>query len=164
LEIYHLERTATILNAPQNYGIRLEFLDIEMSKEEQLGFFAERDKKIVDSINELKKDYYSFKKEIQNSYSQEEMRDVHEILDAMDEYFDKVWYNRHWNLRYKIEKGLDTVDPDIWKGALKAAKKVEKKYGFKNLGPWDDFEWGMINGKLSALRWVFGDEWDMLDT
>jgi hypothetical protein len=26
-------------------------------------------------------------------------------------------------------------EPDIWDGALKAAKKVEKKYGLKNLGP-----------------------------
>jgi hypothetical protein len=26
------------------------------------------------------------------------------------------------------------------------------------------FEWGMINGKLSALRWVLGSECDFLDT
>lgn len=34
----------------------------------------------------------------------------------------------------------------------------------EDIGPWSDFEWGMINGKLSALRWVLGDESDMLDT
>lgn len=32
----------------------------------------------------------------------------------------------------------------------------------ENLGPWSDFEWGMINDKLSAIRWMLGDEWDML--
>ena len=56
-----------------------------------------------------------------------------------------------------------TVDT-IWEGALAAAKRTEEEVGLENLGPWSDFEWGMINGKLSALRWVMGSEWDVLDT
>lgn len=43
-------------------------------------------------------------------------------------------------------------------------KKIAQRLGPENLGPWSDFEWGMINGKLSALRWVLGDGWDNLDT
>lgn len=43
-------------------------------------------------------------------------------------------------------------------------KRAEEELGTEELGPWTDFEWGMINGKLSAIRWVLGDEWDMLDT
>ncbi|WP_425993127.1 hypothetical protein [Brevundimonas sp. TWP2-3-2] len=50
-----------------------------------------------------------------------------------------------------------------WEGALAAAKKIETRRA-NDLGPWTDFEWGMINGKLSALRWMLGDHWDMLDT
>jgi hypothetical protein len=56
------------------------------------------------------------------------------------------------------------VQRDIWEGALKSAAKLEKRYGIGNMGPWNDFEWGMVNGKLSALRWMLGDDWDMLDT
>ena len=101
-------------------------------------------------------------------------------MEAIDRLFHQVWYNRHQVTRQKIERGkIKIVDKetfpvknhlrrpiqrDVWEGALKAAAKVEKKYGLENLGPWDDFDWGMINGKLSALRWVLGDEWDMLDT
>ena len=56
------------------------------------------------------------------------------------------------------------VVDSIWQEALKAAKETEDEVGRVLLGPWSDFEWGMINGKLSAIRWVLGDEWDMLDT
>jgi hypothetical protein len=108
------------------------------------------------------------------------IRSVSDIDDTIGELIDKVWYNRHKVREEAIEAGhiqlvekeTFPVDPDkvrpiqrdIWEGALKAAKRVEKRFGLKNLGPWDDFEWGMLNGKLSALRWVLGDEWDMLDT
>lgn len=37
---FHLERIASILDKPESYGLRLEFLDIEMTKEEQVSFFA----------------------------------------------------------------------------------------------------------------------------
>lgn len=111
----------------------------------------------------------------------DEARGLSEILKAEDLLFYQVWYNRHWNRRIGIEQGKikiveretpqkqrsrreSTIQQDIWEGALRAAKRVEKRYGKENLGPWTDFEWGMINGKLSALRWVLGDEWDMLDT
>jgi hypothetical protein len=40
VDLFHLERLASILDSPQCYGIRLEFLDIEMTKEEQLAFMA----------------------------------------------------------------------------------------------------------------------------
>lgn len=45
-----------------------------------------------------------------------------------------------------------------------AMRKVEERYGADNVGPWDDWGWGFIHGKLSALRWVLGEDWDFLDT
>jgi hypothetical protein len=92
------------------------------------------------------------------------IREVHAILKAEEKFSDKIWYGRHQVLQQRVKLGKIKVDPEIWKGALKAAKKMEKKQGKKNLGPYTDFDWGMINGKLSALRWVLGEEWDMLDT
>jgi hypothetical protein len=53
-----------------------------------------------------------------------------------------------------------TVD-NVWQRALAAAKRTEE-VGLENLGPWSDFEWWMINGKLSALRRIMGSEWDFL--
>jgi len=123
----------------------------------------------------------SFVSDVMLEYSfEQEPRGLREILKAEDLLFHQVWYNRHWNMRARIEDGTvkivdeesyprkvgapETITRDILKGAIRAAKRTERKYGKKHLGPWDDFEWGMINGKLSALRWVLGDEWDMLDT
>ncbi len=113
-------------------------------------------------------------------------RGLTEILAAMDRLTTQVWHNRHMNREYWIEKGKikvvsqatweaaraknkgryvdNMIVDDIWKGALRAARAAEKRLGKGNHGPWTDFEWGMLNGKLSALRWALGDDWDMLDT
>jgi len=93
-----------------------------------------------------------------------EERSDEEISAMLDELTDKIWYNRHMEAKELIEAGEEKVDAGIWKQALAKAKEVEDKYGVDNLGPYDDFEWGMLNGKLSALRWLIGFDWDMLDT
>jgi hypothetical protein len=92
---------------------------------------------------------------LERSWTQEP-RGLTEILEAEDLLFNQVWYNRHWNLRVRIEEGKtkvvdketyprlagapDTVQRDVWEGALESARRVERRYGKKNLGPWDDFE------------------------
>ncbi len=114
-------------------------------------------------------------------------RGLTEILKWMDRLTMQVWHNRHMNSEFWVEKGRikivtrdeleatrkkngrynqNFIVEDIWKQALKAARAAEKRLGpgVEVAGPYSDFEWGMINGKLSALRWVLGDDWDMLDT
>jgi len=53
VEIYHLERITLILNSPVNYGIRLEFLDMHMTKEETISFYEQRDKSHLKHLTEL---------------------------------------------------------------------------------------------------------------
>jgi hypothetical protein len=88
------------------------------------------------------------------------------ILAAEEEFFDVIWYDRKLVLQGNVSEGKETIDPQIEKGMLDAMRRIEKKYGKRQLRNYykNDFEWGMLNGKLSALRWVLGDDWDNLDT
>jgi len=110
-----------------------------------------------------------------------EPRSLSEMVDAMDMLTEQVWYNRHKNLAWEIKhKKVKVVTQEewvkagsnnsthivdsVWDGARRAAADTLKRLGKASCGPHDDFEWGMINGKLSAIRWMLGDDWDMLDT
>ncbi len=118
IEIYHLERIANILDTPENYGIRLEFLDIELTKEEQLSFIATRDQKMFqlsEKLELLMTDYYAFKKSFKYDESTEifKERTVEEIHFIIDEFTDNIWYDRHQMLKRMVEEKQSKVDPKI---------------------------------------------------
>lgn len=116
----------------------------------------------------------------EREYNQES-RSLGELLEAEHKLMMQVWYNRKWSIIARVENGQEkrvtkevweAASPEqrrgmivdtIWDGMIAAMKRTEEEFP-DELGPWDDFEWGMLNGKLSAIRWVLGDEWDMLDT
>lgn len=91
-------------------------------------------------------------------------RSIEEIAAAEDETCDRIWYDRHQVLVAEAAERQMCPECAGLAGGEHAARRLEEEYGADDLGPYDDFEWGMLNGKLSALRWVLGDEWDMLDT
>lgn len=108
-------------------------------------------------------------------------RQLSELLEAENKLTTQIWYNRKWGIIAAVESGRqkrvpkvewEAAKPDerrglivdeIWDGMIAAMKRAEEDYP-DELGPWSDFEWGMLSGKLSAIRWVLGDDWDMLDT
>jgi PIN domain-containing protein len=95
----------------------------------------------------------------------EEPRTLGEIVEAEEEFFDKVWY-----VRSIVMEDDKPIPDDIREGMLTARARIEEKYGRKELwkpigrGHEKAWQYGYINGKLATLRWVLGSEWDFLDT
>jgi len=138
--------------------------------------------KLVDALRAIRPQEFA-EAMYENDFTMEP-RKASEIAGAIEELTDRIWYDRHMVMMYKIETGKCKVIPkkdfgqqhyrasahgklvvdDILAGAIRAAKRLESKYGKEKLGPYSKFDWGMINGKLSALRWVFGEDWDELYT
>jgi hypothetical protein len=92
------------------------------------------------------------------------LRPESQIWKAQSELWDRVWYYRHMIWMEKVKAGTDKASPDVIKLAKAAAARKRKEYGSSVGRYMDDFEWGYMQGKFAALRWVLGMEWDFLDT
>ncbi|WP_405660143.1 PIN domain-containing protein [Streptomyces sp. NBC_00079] len=112
----------------------------------------------------LGSDYLDEAEEVEFIQNASETRSLSDILAAEHEFFDKIWYGR--SLMSDTEEGeIDPQLSDTLRQTITSARaRVETKYGKDELPPVSDWEWGFMHGKLSALRWVLGEEWDFLDT
>ena len=86
------------------------------------------------------------------------------ISAACEEYREKVWWNSCWqSWLHGIETGEEPTTEEnrlLLEGATKEAQRIERKYGDENLRARDDRELAIMIGRLSALAWVLGEEWD----
>jgi len=122
----------------------------------------------AEGLNKILLDHFGdeLKELFEESDFKEEPRRLDEILEAEQEFFDRVWYHRSLmrEITVEQEEGPEGV-VNLLRIAGQGRRRVEAKYSrLGELGPYTDFELGMLNGKLSALRWVLGSEWDFLDT
>lgn len=146
-------------------------------------FTAERSQYFISIVDALKT---YFEEDVEGLTRESQLfeappRSLKEIQEVEEELTLKRWYDHHQMRVASIKsgstilvdkeefgksrpRGTQTISKDIWKGARKAAREVERRFGKRNLGPYTDFEWGMLAGKHSAIRWVLGHEWDFLDT
>ena len=148
----HLDLAELFDGMQSRYIYQLEGLDALLSE-----YFSDEFEEFIEE-----------REEVEFLMNAEEPRTLAEIVDAEAEFFDKVWYVR--SLVGSSERDDAEVPDDIREGMLAARARIEAKYGRKDLrqpfGRGHEKAWlyGYINGKLAALRWVLGSEWDFLDT
>jgi hypothetical protein len=83
------------------------------------------------------------------------MRRKAEIVARENEYFQRLWYQRHRVLRPKYD--VDGTPEDIKRESDDNAARIEERFdpGY----PVTDFKMGELTGTLRALRWVLGYDW-----
>ena len=95
--------------------------------------------------------YLEEQDEVEFLISEEEPRTLAEIIEAEQEFFDKVWYVR--SVAYEDDKR--ELPGDIRAGMMTARERVEAEYGrdelWKAIGPEHEEAWqyGYISGKLT---------------
>ena len=92
------------------------------------------------------------------------MRNKTEIQKVEQELYEKLWLMRHLILK---DDNKDDLEKFYETHSSKKEQEIRNKIKadeMLKIEMNDLFYMGKIMGELSAVRWVLGHEWDMLDT
>jgi predicted nucleic acid-binding protein len=131
--------------------------------------FHERSRYYVrtEGLQQALSEYFGeeFDQILEESDFQENPRTLAEILDAEREYFERVWFDRSMDYTDRWEAGEREERATEESYAVSVQAQERFRVARPDLRPAESgYELGMWSGKLSALRWVLGSEWDFLDT
>jgi hypothetical protein len=82
-------------------------------------------------------------------------RTIKEISDEYSKLWDKVWWNRHMS---RHQPGRDCTNEPLV--GCDPARALVDRHGLEFLDPGELVEWGITQGKMMALAWVLGSEWE----
>jgi transposase len=83
------------------------------------------------------------------------LRSEDAIAEAHKEFWETLWWNRHQSWHEEVKSGRlvhSEVTRPTYKEARRQAKRIEQKYGRRRLLMVDDYELGLLTGRLSP--WV----------
>jgi hypothetical protein len=80
-----------------------------------------------------------------------------EIEAAMREVEDRLWFDQSRAADH------DGDSQNVALSVMARREAIERRYGKASLGPMTPFELGRLHGKYSALRWMLGGDWNVLD-
>jgi len=90
-------------------------------------------------------------------------KELNEIMQAEKEVSDRIWLHRYLEVNANKEAEqlfLGSTSEESKSQKSPRAAKLKTIYGSELM---DDFELGMLHGKLSALRWVLTSKWDSFE-
>lgn len=92
------------------------------------------------------------------------LRRLSEILSVESELMDRLWYGRKPSDEDVVVR--TDLSEELKAGLLASKRRMEEQYGVEELARdvSSEWAWGYLSGRISAVRWVLGDDWHNLDS
>jgi hypothetical protein len=138
VELYHLERIRSILDSPKGYGLRLEYLRIPMTEEEQYSFWSKSKDDIIGRLERQESHILDLRRKMdmileRDMPREERKRHASSLIDSLEVLFAKsAPGGRQIDLIAKVFEGGSLLAEKVFTN-ISTANTVGSPVEFKNL-------------------------------